>query len=84
MSMLVITRGYIPTSQANSDGRYVGHGQPGPSLTGEGFDLPGKLWRGSVSDLDDFSDVESQGLRSGVSLDWFSWENLNRKPWFLP
>ena len=19
-----------------------------------------------------------------LSMDWFSWENLNRKPWFLP
>ena len=63
MAMLVITRGYIPTSQ--------GHGQLRPSLIpGEGFDLPGKLWRGSVSDLDD-GPWESQCLRSGVSLDWF-------------
>ena len=24
------------------------------------------------------------GKNGHISMDWFSWENLNRKPWFLP
>ena len=66
-------------------------GSRGQTVASRGQETLGRLPRDELSSPWAHMEWQWHGWKMGwnhhgitMSLDWFSWENLNRKPWFLP